>query len=223
MDTTQKLSLLVKRKEPGLVRKVLEATVGHGEFGMSTLDKLRDELPETSCDNCGKCCNSISILSIEHHRLIRQLMTTLSPGRLTSLILSGFDFKARAITRIRDKRMGCLFRDDEKQLCLVYPARHFGCRIFGICRDENGKPDCEKVIIKVDSGWAFSDGALEKLMTPAINSSESFLVYPDRPESFNFPFEFWLIRYSLGPEAALQIYRESMIPLSTPLINLWSK
>ena len=54
-------------------------------------------------------------------------------------------------------------------------------------------------------------------------NSESFAPFPELPEIAFFPFEFWLFRYSLGPQKALEIYREILVPASTPLTDFWKE
>ena len=59
------------------------------------------------------------------------------------------------------------------------------------------------------------------LQVKILENSESYEPYPGKGEIHFFPFEFWFFRYLYSPERALQIYREILVPMSTPLTKMW--
>lgn len=200
--------------------KILEASANHGMFGMEMLDKLHEQLPRTNCGNCGKCCNGISIYSLEYHRIIREVMAKWKPERVLRLIKSLLNFDLRQAEVGKEKRLRCVFRDDETKVCLIHPVRPFACRIFGL-KKENGKRECGNVKDLSLPEQIVREEYLINLQGKILENSESFEPFEDKGEIHFFPFEFWFFRYLFSPERALQIYREILIPISTPLTKMW--
>ena len=60
-ELLQKLKAAAARNFDAYLQKALSASAEHGAFGMEMLDRLHEQLPRTSCGNCGRCCNSVSI------------------------------------------------------------------------------------------------------------------------------------------------------------------
>lgn len=222
-DLLQKISTAATRNLDSYLQKILAASAEHGNFGMQMLDHLHEQLPRTSCDDCGKCCNSISIFSLEYHRLIREIMATWSPDRLRRLVQSALRPDLRQAEVGKDeKRLRCIFRDDQTRVCLVHPVRPFACRIFGLLK-ENGKRECDKVKDLHSPETIITEDYLISLQEKVLENSESYQPFPGEEEIHFFPFEFWFFRHVFSPERALQIYREILVPMSSPLTRLWQK
>ena len=219
-DLLHKISTAATRNLDTYLQKTLEASAEHGTFGMQMLDQLHEQLPHTSCDDCGKCCNSVSIFSLEYHRLIREVMTTWPPERLRRLVQSALRFDLRQAEIGKEKRLRCIFRDDETRVCLVHPVRPFACRIFGLLK-EDGHRECDKVKDLHLPETIITQDYLVSLQAKVLDNSESYQPFPGEEEIHFFPFEFWFFRYIFSPERALQIYREILIPMSSPLTRLW--
>jgi len=207
-DLLQKISTAATRNLDSYLQKILAASAEHGNFGMQMLDHLHEQLPRTSCDDCGKCCNSISIFSLEYHRLIVQ--SALRP-----------DLRQAEVGK-DEKRLRCIFRDDQTRVCLVHPVRPFACRIFGLLK-ENGKRECDKVKDLHRPETIITEDYLISLQEKVLENSESYQPFPGEEEIHFFPFEFWFFRHVFSPERALQIYREILVPMSSPLTRLWQK
>jgi Fe-S-cluster containining protein len=220
VDLLKKIKVAAHRNLDSYLEKVLRASVEHGNFGMDILDSLRNQLPTTKCDNCGKCCNSISIFSLEYHRIIRDLMTRCSPERLRRFFLSAIRPDLRQATIGKQKRLRCLFRDDETKVCLIHPVRPFACRIFGLLKSDNTR-ECDRVEDLVFPARPVTELELTNLQAKVLEGSESHQVFADTEPVHFFPFEFWVYRYLFSPQRALQIYREVLIPMSTPLQEFW--
>lgn len=221
-DLLQKLKVASARNFDAYLQKALTASAEHGAFGMEMLDQLHDQLPRTRCNNCGRCCNSISIFSLEYHRVIREILKTWPPERLRRLIQSALSFDLRSVEVASEKRLRCIFRDDQTEVCLVHPVRPFACRIFGLLK-EDGTKECEHVEDLQQPQTVVKEDFLTTLQAKVLENSESFEPFPGQGEIQFFPFEFWFFRYVFSPERALQIYREILVPMSTPLINFWQQ
>jgi len=201
------------------LKRILTASTEHGVFGMQLLDALHDDLPRTSCSNCGGCCNSISVFSLEYHRIIRDLMARFSPTRIKSLLISALRFDLRTAVIGDENRLRCAFRDETTKVCLIHPVRSFACRLFGL-RNVDGSRECEHVV-ELTAFAGLSESKITALQSRIMETSESFTVFADQAPISFFPMEFWLFRYSLGPRKALEIYRELLVPASTPLTAFW--
>lgn len=221
-DLLQKISSAADKNLDGYLQKTLAASAEHGNFGMQMLDQLHEQLPPTRCNNCGKCCNSISIFSLEYHRLIREVMATWPPERLRRLVQSALRFDLRQAEIGEEKRLRCIFRDNETRVCLIHPVRPFACRIFGLLK-ENGKRECVKVQDLHLPETVITQDYLISLQAKVLDNSESYRPFPEEEEIHFFPFEFWFFRNIFSPERALQIYREILVPMSSPLSKLWQK
>jgi len=204
------------------VRLILTASAEYGTFGLPLLNSLHDELPKTACENCGACCNAVSIFSLEYHKIVRDMLTRFPPARVRELILSALRIDRRlAELENGEKRLRCSFRDDMNRVCVIHPVRSFACRLFGM-RHDNGRRDCSRVR-ELDGEKTLSDSAVEAVMGRVHDVSEAHEVKQgDAPVAF-FPFEFWLFRHSLGSVKALEIYRKILVPASSPLTALWNK
>lgn len=221
-ELLKKLKSSTMRSADTYLAKILLASTEHGNFGMDLLDRLRDQLPATKCGNCGKCCNSVSIYSLEYHRVVRDLMTRCKPERLLRFFVSAMRMDLRQAEVADEKRLRCVFRDDDTKLCLIHPARPFACRIFGLLK-EDGTRECNQVEDLIHPPRMVSSEMLTELQSKILENSESFEVFPGTGKIHFFPFEFWVFRYLFSPARALQIYREILIPMSTPLTKLWSE
>jgi Fe-S-cluster containining protein len=221
-DLLQKISSAAARNLDSYLQKALTASAEHGAFGMQMLDQLHEQLPRTRCNDCGKCCNSISIFSLEYHRLIREVMTTWPPERLRRLVHSALRFDLRQAEVADEKRLRCIFRDDESKVCLVHPVRPFACRIFGLLK-EDGTRECQHVKDLRQPETVVTQDYLISLQAKVLENSESYQPFPDGDEIHFFPFEFWFFRHIFTPERAMQIYREILVPMSSPLTRLWQK
>jgi Fe-S-cluster containining protein len=213
----------IERRFPEFLRRILEAGVAHGTFGLDLLASLLGLLPPTTCADCGRCCNSVSVTSLEFQHLLRHLMQHLSPPRLRETIERGLRFDRRLEGAGPARRIRCAFRDDEARQCLVYPVRPFACRWYGLPGAETSAPGtCEHVCLQ--EGVAMPDSAeVQAWQARILNASEMFVVYPGTEPIGFFPVEFWLLRAALGPERALDIYRDVLVPASAPLAELWRR
>ncbi|PKL43683.1 MAG: hypothetical protein CVV41_07885 [Candidatus Riflebacteria bacterium HGW-Riflebacteria-1] len=222
-DLLQKLNAAATRNIDSYLQKMLTASAEHGNFGMQMLDHLHEQLPRTSCDDCGKCCNSVSIFSLEYHRVIREIMITWKPERLRRLVQAIFRLELRQAEIGKDeRRRRCIFRDDETRVCLVHPVRPFACRIFGLLKTD-GKRECDRVKDLRTPETIITENYLISLQEKVLENSESYQPFPGEEEIHFFPFEFWFFRHIFSPERALQIYREILVPMSSPLTRLWQK
>ena len=189
---------------------------------MEFVDRLHEQLPRTACGNCGKCCNAISMYSLEYHRIMREIMMKWKPERIARLINSVLHFDRRQANVGEEKRLRCIFRDDETKVCLIHPVRPFACRFFGLLK-ENGLRECNQVKDLALPEQVVREEYLINIQTKILENSESFEPFPGKGEIHFFPFEFWFFRYIFSPERAMQIYREILIPMSTPLTSMWEK
>lgn len=221
-DLLQKIKSAAARNFDAYLQKVFSASADHGTFGMEMLDRLHDQLPRTSCGNCGRCCNSISIFSLEYHRIIREVMSSWPPDRLRRLVKSALSFDLRQAEAGNEGRLRCIFRDDQTKVCLIHPVRPFACRIFGLLK-ENGKRECEQVNDLALPARVVTDEFLTDIQSRVLENSESFEPFPGKGKLHFFPFEFWFFRHLFSPERALQIYREILVPMSTPLTKFWQQ
>lgn len=221
-ELLHKIKVAAARNFDSYLQKALTASADHGAFGMEMLDQLHEQLPRTKCNNCGRCCNSISIFSLEYHRVIREVLKTWQPERLRRLVQSALSFDLRAVEVAGEKRLRCIFRDDETEVCLVHPVRPFACRIFGLLK-EDGSRECDHVEDLRHPPQTITEDFLASLQAKVLQNSESYEPFPGRGTIHFFPFEFWFFRYVFSPERALQIYREILVPMSTPLTRFWQK
>ena len=221
-DLLQKLKVAAMKNADVYLEKILTASVEHGNFGMDLLDRLHDQLLRTKCGNCGQCCNSVSIFSLEYHRIIRDLMTRWAPDRLRRFLVAAMRLDLRQADVSDEKRLRCLFRDDETKVCLIHPVRPFACRIFGLLKEDMTR-ECDQVEDLQSPPQPVSESFITELQSKVLENSESFEPFPGSGEIHFFPFEFWVFRHLFSPERALQIYRELLVPMSTPLTRLWSE
>lgn len=215
------------------LKEILEASADYGSFGLPLLDALHDELPRTVCDNCGGCCNSVSIFSIEYHRIIRDLMTRLPPVSLRDLIHRALRFDRRLAEVGSENRLRCAFREEEAKVCLIHSVRPFACRFFGLQKavdltpetadpGTGGARECMHVMELTPSRPLTLDRQ-EDLTSKIMDISESFSLVKEKIPVAFFPFEFWLFRFALGPGKAMEIYRDALVPASTPLTKFWQE
>lgn len=209
----------VEKHGPQLLQRILTASTEHGMYGMQLLRALHDQVPKSRCGDCGDCCNAVSIYSLEYHLVVRDLLTRLPPQRIRALLLEALRIDRRLAEVGEENRLRCVFRDNERRLCLIHPARPFPCRIFGLLRE--GTPrECDRVQ-ELDPCQPLQQAFLDDLQVKVMSNSESFSPFPGLGEIAFFPFEFWLYRYSLGIDKALELYREILVPASTPLSDFW--
>lgn len=217
----RKIEAAVTRNFDSYLAKILSASVEQGMFGMELIDRLHDELPATSCGNCGICCNSVSIYSMEYHRIMRYLMSRKDLQLLKQCVGNALNIAERETSNKRELRLRCGFRDDKTNQCLIHPVRAFSCRYFGMPKAD-GAQECPSVKqLNTQTPLIVDDNFIERIQTPVSNNSESFKPFDDLYEINFFPFEFWVFRYLFSPERALQIYREILVPASTPLQQMW--
>ncbi|GAB4266877.1 MAG: hypothetical protein Kow0029_00940 [Candidatus Rifleibacteriota bacterium] len=221
-DLLGKIKVAAVKNSGNYLEKILQASVNHGNFGMDLLDKLRDQLPATKCGNCGQCCNSVSIFSLEYHRIVRDLMIHCQPERLRRIFVSAMRLDLRQAEVGSENRLRCLFREEITKVCLIHPVRPFACRIFGLLK-EDGARECDKVEDLNYPPTTVTDLMITELQAKILENSESYEVFPGKGKIHFFPFEFWVFRYLFSPERALQIYREILVPMSTPLTRLWQE
>ncbi len=219
-DLLKRIKIAGAKNFESYAQKILEASANNGTFGMELVDLLHDQLPRTSCDNCGKCCNSNSVYSLEYHRIIREVMAKWKPDRILKLIKSLLFFDLRLVEAGDEKRLRCVFRDDITKVCLIHPVRPFSCRIYGLLK-ENGKRECERVRDLSLPAQTVKEEYLVNLQAKILANSESYEPYEGKGQIHFFPIEFWFFRYIFSPERALQIYKEILVPLSKPLTKMW--
>lgn len=216
---TEFLNVEVDRREGSLVKKVLQASVDHGMYGMNLLRTLYKQIPETRCDNCGSCCHSVSIFSLEYHLIMRDLLTRMNPGQIRQTLNGVLHLDQRLVQKQGESRLRCAFRESETRACVVHESRPFCCRLFGQ-RFENTPPECDHVVPLLP-GASLTTSFVEDLQVKVMNNSEAHTPYEDLSPITFFPFEFWVFRYALGPEKALQLYRSVLVPASTALSRFW--
>ena len=219
-ELLRKIKIAGSKNFDTYAQKVLKASADHGSFGMEMVDKLHDQLPRTACGNCGRCCNAISMYSLEYHRIMREVMTKWQPERILRLIKSLLRFDLRQAETVSEKRLRCVFRDDETKVCLIHPVRPFPCRIFGLLK-ENGLRECSNVKDLALPEQVVREEYLTSLQARILENSESYEPYKGKGEIHFFPFEFWFFKQIYSTELALQIYREILVPMSTPLTKMW--
>jgi len=202
------------------LKRILSGSAEHGIYGMNIVNALHNLLPATSCSDCGKCCNSVSIFSLEYHLVIRDMMAHLSPKRIKEMIKNVLRIDNRLATIGNEKRLRCAFRDDISRTCIIHPVRFFACRLYGMI-DSEGKRECDSVR-ELPGSLAISHSQIEQMQAKVMEHSEVFQVFDNKPPIPFFPFEFWIYRHALGEKAALQIYREILVPASTPLTCFWA-
>ncbi|MBF0499017.1 MAG: YkgJ family cysteine cluster protein [Candidatus Riflebacteria bacterium] len=259
----------IERRLGWYLERILTASVEHGPFGVALLESLQAELPKTSCDNCGACCNAVSIFSLEYHRIIRDLMGRLPPDRLKSTLRMALHFDERLAilegdtgleTWAGERRLRCVFRDNEVHVCRIHSVRPFACRFFGLkkvnsvsepsilmdsssfqCNQNTSTAitpphtavnstspgafetrECTRVIELSPQRHPLTQELLFQLQERVAANSESFTPFPGIDPVVFFPFEFWLYKAALGEAQALRIYREILVPASTPLTDLWN-
>jgi Fe-S-cluster containining protein len=219
-ELNQRVVAAIDRRFSEFLRRILEAGVAHGVFGLDLLASLLAQLPPTACADCGRCCSSVSITSLEFQHLLRHVMQHLSPARLRDMIERGLRFDRRLQGTGPARRIRCAFRDDETRQCLVYPVRPFACRWFGLPGTDTKA--CDRVHLQ--AGATMPESAeIQAWQARILNASEMFVVYPGTEPIGFFPVEFWLLRAALGPDRALEIYRDILVPASAPLAELWHR
>ncbi len=211
----------IEQKEEALLNRVLQASADHGMYGMNLLRTLYQQIPETRCDNCGSCCNSVSIYSLEYHLIVRDMLAGMPPRRIRQIMHEVLHLERRLTKVSGEYRLRCAFRSSESRSCLIHQSRPFCCRLFGQ-NIEGAPPECDRVFPLLP-GSSLQRSQVEDLQIKVMSNSESFKPYPDLGAISFFPFEFWVFRYALGPEKALQLYRSVLVPASTPLTRFWQK
>lgn len=202
------------------LERVLSASVSHGLFGMSLTDTLHSQLPLTYCGNCGSCCNSVSFFSLEYHRIMREIMVSWQPSQIRRLVKSAFNFDLRQAEVGGEKRLRCIFRDEKLQRCLIHPVRPFPCRFFGLLKEGKAQ-ECSRVKQPEEPNRIITEAYMASLQTKLAENSESYAPFEGGLEINFFPFEFWFFKNIFSAERAIQIYKELLVPMSTPLTRLW--
>lgn len=92
-----------------------------------SLDGIYSELPETTCDNCARCCyESPGLFFVEHLRLLDTL-SKLAPDRREELL-------GRALRELLfswiEPESACIFLENSR--CTIYERRPLACRLFGL-------------------------------------------------------------------------------------------
>ncbi len=96
-----------------------------GLFG--SLQRIYREFPETTCENCARCCfESPGIFYIEYLHLL-DLLATLPEARRAELTARAF--RELLFSWIEPERT-CIFL--ESQRCAIYERRPLACRLFGL-------------------------------------------------------------------------------------------
>ncbi len=92
-----------------------------------SLSRIYAELPETTCENCGRCCfESPGVFFVEHLRLA-DLLAGMSAERRQSLLERAFH---EAFFSWIDPDRRCIFH--EPPHCTIYNDRPLACRLFGL-------------------------------------------------------------------------------------------
>lgn len=203
------------------LKRILVASTEYGMFGLPLLDALHNDLPRTRCGDCGACCNAVSIPSIEYHRIIRELMARQNPALIRSLLKRVLRLDQRLAEVGGENRLRCAFRDDEARQCVIHAVRPFACRFYGLLKAD-GSRDCPHVQELTLDPPPLTEERMTDLQAKILDISETHVVIEGRDPIGFFPIEFWAFRFALGPAKALEIYREILVPASTPLTRLWS-
>jgi|GEM_PF-644378 len=121
------------------VRRMMDRAKEAGLFRL--LDQVYGELPETTCENCGRCCfESPGVFFVEYLRLL-DLIATMSSQRRDELL----ELAVRELffSWIEPDRT-CIFLDLDKSLCTVYDNRPLACRLFGLVGTANRETEVAK-------------------------------------------------------------------------------
>lgn len=220
-DLLRKIVLSSCKDFQSSLNKILAATVEHGAFGMGLLDGLRETLPATECDNCGSCCASVSIFSLEYHRIVLELMKTKDVKLLKNVFASALRLDQRKVSKNKISRIKCCFRDEVSKKCLIHKVRPFACRFFGLPK-KGAQEECKSVKHNMGSNYYLEEDFLLSLQIKISRNSESFRPFAQKEQINFFPFEFWVYSQLFSPGICLKIYREVIVPLSTPLQNMWA-
>lgn len=200
--------------------KILKASADYGMFGIQLLDALHNELPKTKCANCGLCCNSVSIPSLEYHRIIRYFLELQDVQKIKNFIHRLLFIEERLAEIGSERRLRCAFRDEELQKCMIYNVRPFACRFYGLKKGDNYR-ECPNVIETSINSPIITDDYMEDLQRKIIEVSENIELEPDLEPIFFFPMEFWAYKFALGNIMAVKIYKHILVPASTALTNFW--
>lgn len=106
-----------------------------GLFG--ELQRIYGMIPETSCERCGTCCTVPQPAYIVEYLNMFRYVNKVMPEKWPDIIAGAVRYY---FLELVDINLRCPFLDGENN-CLVYEARPFTCRTYGLLgrRDENEK------------------------------------------------------------------------------------
>ena len=97
-----------------------------------SLSRIYAEFPETTCENCARCCfESPGVFFVEHLRLT-DLLAGMPPQRRRTLLERAF---GEAFFSWIEPDRQCIFL--ESSHCTVYNDRPLACRLFGLVPPED--------------------------------------------------------------------------------------
>jgi len=143
---------------------------------LKSLSEIYRKLPDTICDNCGKCCSKapfygVGSYSIEFINIKRYMEEYVSSNEKATLIQKALNYDGERLS----KTAKCVFRDDEGKRCIIYPVRPWGCRAASLIEDEEG---CNKVKI-VNSRRKKISAKLERELFMEIGELSDYYFYPE--------------------------------------------
>ncbi len=154
------------------------------------LKSLLPSLPLAQCDGCDGCglrCTEGVAMTLHEFECLRAFLLRLPPDEVRRVL--GQDKQVRVGGEWVYK--ACPFRDGERGLCLVYPARPLVCRLFGIVE--------------------FWPCPLQKIKQRVENAAEIIAWYTQFERR---TYEGWV--EALGPSAPLSLGQPLPSPLPAP-------
>ena len=173
------------------------------------LETLYDQVPPTTCLNCGECCltERVGCYAIEYQFIKKYMEINLSSAEKelfekrilrNRFIETAYQQKKKILPRLP-----CVFLDSQHKKCLVYPARPFLCRMNGLKGDEGS---CESV--KISNGQYFDIKHKKKFLERLKDISR--LYAPEYgTSSTNYDFlRNWLYTERFGADSRLPLKKE---------------
>lgn len=132
---------------------------------LKKLQKIYDQLPQTTCEMCGGCCcfyETKAMYSIEYFNIYKYVQENFSSAEIRS-----FDaqvrinlFKTQEMGRkgvkieMKDRMRPCIFFDQEKNICGIQSVKPLVCRTYGMTfgetqqkRKKKDKSFCSKAVV----------------------------------------------------------------------------
>ncbi len=173
------------------------------------LETLYNQVPPTTCLNCGKCCLTarVGCYAVEYQFIKQYIEKYLSSKQkeliekriLRNRFMETVYFQKKEII----PRLPCVLLDGQHKKCLIYPARPFLCRMNGLKGDEGS---CENV--KISNGQYFDIKHKKKFLERLKNISRSYA--PEYGKSLtNYDFlRNWIYQERFGADSRLPLKKD---------------